>query len=444
MQNEKTPSESPKNAASEETPSAPKIPVAFCITELAPGGAEKALFQLVAELNRNRFAPTVYAISAKPRDLENSLVPLFRELGVETLNLGAKSARDLPRVFWRLRRELKARQTLILQAFLFHANLLGRFAARAAGVPVVCSGVRVAERDAPRRLKLDRLTRSFCDLWICVGNSVAEFTATVGGIPAEKVVSIPNGVRLRRDVSPENGGAELVFSPADRANETASNAEKDGVKTNVANDLENAENQRGAFPPEPFGRRKRILCVGRLTRQKGFDWLLENARRWLTPEVARDWEIWIVGDGEEKDALRQIVERNGLADDVFFAGRRSDAPRLLAESEIFAAPSRWEGMSNALLEAAAAGKPVVCSNVEGVAEILGDSAEPQSCAFGDANAWTEKISALIADEGKRSELGRKNRERVLAEFTVEKAARKYEEIWLKLLERKSLKRGGLH
>lgn len=374
-----------------------KIRVALLITELSRGGAEKALLQLAATLDLTRFEPVVFSLSGLARDLENSLVPLFRAAGIETVELGLTGLRNAPSVFRRLTRELKRRQVDVLQSFMFHANIFGRFAGRAAGVPVVCSGIRVAERDAPRRLAFDRWTRSLVDAWVCVGEATAEFSRTVGRLPKKRVLSIPNGV----------GVPDLKTLLA-----TTANADFTWV-------------------PEPFGRRKRIVCVGRLAPQKGLDWFLENAAIWA-PQIANDWEIWIVGDGPERDALRRIVEANGLANVVFFAGWRPNVPEILASADLFALPSRWEGMPNALLEAASVGKAAICADVEGVAEILGDDAAPQICAFGDDKSWRDKILTLTNDGSLREELGRRNRKRVAEEFSVESATRKYEALWTRL------------
>ncbi len=378
-----------------------KIKVALLITELSRGGAEKALLQLATTLDLTRFEPVVFSLSGLARDLENSLVPLFRDAGIETVELGLTGLRNAPSVFRRLTRELKRRQVDVLQSFMFHANIFGRFAGRAAGVPVVCSGIRVAERDAPRRLALDRWTRSLVDAWVCVGEATADFSRTVGRLPGKRVFSIPNGVRVPDEETLEKSIATSDFT----------------------------------WVPEPFGRRKRIVCVGRLARQKGFDRFLENAASWA-PQIANDWEIWIVGDGPEREALRRIVETRGLANVVFFAGWRPNVPEILAGADLFALPSRWEGMPNAALEAASVGKAALCSDVEGVAEILGNDAAPQSCAFDDDKSWRDKILTLTSDAALREELGRRNRNRVAQEFSVESATRKYEALWTRLLTEK--------
>ena len=134
----------------EERDAAPKR-VALLILELSVGGAEKALFQLATKLDRERFSPVVYSLSGRVEDLERSLAPELRARGIEVVEFGLRSALGTPLALWRLRRRLRKDRVAVLQCFMFHANILGRFAGRLAGVPVVCAGIRVAERDAPRR-----------------------------------------------------------------------------------------------------------------------------------------------------------------------------------------------------------------------------------------------------------------------------------------------------
>ncbi len=391
-----------------------KIRVAFIIAELAPGGAEKALVHLVLGLDRERFESVVYSLSGRERDRKNSLAPLLRANGIETVELGMRSLWNLPTTFWRLRTLLKRQAPLLAQSFMFHANLIGRFSARAAGVPIVCSGIRVAERDSKIRLSLDRLTKSFVDVWVCVGESTAEFTRVVGKIPASRVVSIPNGVKTVNI----DGRVRVV---------TAGNA-------NSALSLRDEPTEPLEIIP-PFGVRKRLITVGRLSRQKGIDWLLENARKWLTEERSRDWELWIVGDGEEKERLLRIVAAQGLEKDVFFTGWRPDCVDLVERSDLILLPSRWEGTPNVLLEATAVGKPTLCARVEGVEEILGDS-DWQICDWGDVDAWTSKCVKLMDNEDLRIKLGLRNQKRVLNEFTVERTTEKYIRLWKKLAENK--------
>lgn len=378
-----------ESARSDERSAASPTRVGLLILELSVGGAEKALFQLATTLDRSRFTPIVFSISDRDEDRRNSLIPELRSRGIEVFELGAKRGRDAPVALCRLRRLLRREQIDVLQCFMFHANILGRVAGRLAGIPAIFAGIRVAERDAPRRLALDRLTRRFADAWICAGEATARFTRDVGGIPSARVFSIPNGTSI------------------------PPRAASSGAR-----------------------RRKRMIAVGRLSRQKGFDWLLGTADAWLTPEIRRDWELLIVGDGEERSALERLASEKELGDFARFAGWRSDARELIAESELFLLPSRWEGMPNALLEAAARGRATLCSSAEGVSEILGEDAIEQICELENVDQWRDKLWRLVADDALRRSLGARNLERVRTLFTVEASTRRYEELWSRVLREK--------
>ncbi len=126
--------------------------IALCITDLDAGGAEKALVQIARRLDRAVWDPVVYCLSQRgvlADDLEQAGIP------THCLNAGP---RDLL-VILRLARLLRRQKPVLLQTFLFHGNLAGRLAAALAGVPVVVSGIRVAEREKTWHLRLERWTR---------------------------------------------------------------------------------------------------------------------------------------------------------------------------------------------------------------------------------------------------------------------------------------------
>src|SRR5688572_3295746 len=118
-----------------ETP----VRIAFGITDLDVGGAEKALLHLVARLDRTRWTPSVVCLQPA-----GPLAEPLREVGIAVESLKLRSWSGLPSAWQRWRRHLQKHRPAILQTFLFHANLLGRFVGNCARVPVVVSGVRVS------------------------------------------------------------------------------------------------------------------------------------------------------------------------------------------------------------------------------------------------------------------------------------------------------------
>ena len=114
--------------------------MAFCITDLDPGGAERALVQLVTRLDRSRWQPSVICLA--PRGM---LADELEQAEVPVTCLGARHSRNVGMV-GRLFHQLRESKPALLQTFLFHANIAGRIAGRLARVPKIVSGIRVAER----------------------------------------------------------------------------------------------------------------------------------------------------------------------------------------------------------------------------------------------------------------------------------------------------------
>jgi glycosyltransferase involved in cell wall biosynthesis len=114
-----------------------------------------------------------------------------------------------------------------------------------------------------------------------------------------------------------------------------------------------------------------VAGAGHLARRKGFDLLLDAFVRAAVPGS----RLAIVGSGPEEDALRARAARLGIADRVCWTGHRADVPEVLAACDLFVLSSRNEGMANVMLEAMAAGTPVVAADVSGVRDALGAGAD---------------------------------------------------------------------
>ncbi len=381
----------------------PPRPVALVITDLNVGGAERCLVELAIRLDRRHFLPAVYCLDAHPTPSGEALAGgspagdmLARQLEaceIPTYYLGARRRWNFPWALARLRRLLRAQNPCLLQSFLFHANILGRFAAWGPARMAVVAGVRVAERASRWHLALDRRTHKLVDRYVCVSRSVAQFSQDIGRLPAAKIRVIPNGIDVGR------------YRDIPRADLTA-----------------------WGLPPA----RQAITFVGRLHPQKGLDWLLRTAPIWL--EKVPGCDLLLVGAGPARDQLYHQARQAGIAGRVHFAGWQSNIPAILAASRLLVLPSRWEGMPNVVLEAMASRLPVLVSDVEGVRELLGPGAEAQTVSFGDDDAWTRKLLALLKDRLLGVRLAEENRRRVEQQFSVASMVTAYESLWTELLD----------
>ena len=142
-----------------------------------------------------------------------------------------------------------------------------------------------------------------------------------------------------------------------------------------------------------------------------------------------DCDLLLVGDGPERTKLQQDVVRLGISDRVHFAGWQADVPPILAAAELLVLPSNWEGMPNVVLEAMAAGKPVLATRAEGVVELLGPGADEQTIPIGDKRALVARARSLLANPSRANELGAQNRSRAEAEFSLDRMIARFEDLY---------------
>jgi glycosyltransferase involved in cell wall biosynthesis len=366
-------------------PTSAPVRIAFCITELDPGGAERALVQLVTRLDRARWEPRVFCLAGHGR-----LIGELDNAGISTVCLEARGRFDLG-ALWRLWRALRKFRPEILQTFLHHANLAGRIAGRLAGTKHVVSGIRVAERRSRWPLRLDRATNFLVSVNICVSQAVADFSRVSGGLDAKKLEVIPNGVDVDSFANAEPLDLTVLGLPA-------------GIRP--------------------------IVAVGRLEPQKGIDVLLEAAAEMVGRRP--DLDFLIVGEGPSRRSLEERAHALGLASHVHFAGWRADVPRILRSSAVLALASRWEGMPNVVLEAMAAGLTVVATRVEGVEEVVtpetGILVPPASAA-----SLARGLETLLAAPQRAEAMGQAGQKHVQALFSWENAVNSYTALYDRLL-----------
>jgi glycosyltransferase involved in cell wall biosynthesis len=364
--------------------------LALVITELAPGGAERCLVELATRLDRSRFSPVVYSLMPPPDQRRAALVDRLAQARIPVEFLGLTRPWEYFAAVRRLAEMLREQQAEIVQAFLFHANVVGTRAARLAEVPHLATGIRVAD---PRwwRVALERAATASADKHVCVSQSVAE-SCRRSGYAAEKLVVIPNGIEMERWRDAE---------PMDLSTFTV-----------------------------PPGRRAMVF-VGRLDKQKGLDRFFREL-----PAVFREMpqhDLVLVGEGPQKATLARAAKWLGIDERVHFVGWRDDVPSVVAAANLVVLPSRWEGMPNAVLEAMAAGKPVVAMQAEGIVELLGLAALDQTVQQGDWSKFRSKLIEITKDQSLARELGQRNQERAI-QFSLESLVERYQRLFESLVK----------
>lgn len=188
------------------------------------------------------------------------------------------------------------------------------------------------------------------------------------------------------------------------------------------------------FEPVPLGGRgRRLLYTGRLAVAKGLPVLLESIAQ--LKSLHPDLELLIVGDGGDRRDLEAQVQRLAIADQVTFLGYQSQAEvrQWLQQVDVFVLPSFAEGVPVSLMEAMAAGLPVVTTRIAGVAELVEDGSSGFLVPPGDSQTLGDRLHRLLVDPELRHRFGQAGRAKVQREFNLE-----HEGAWLHQIFRSTL------
>jgi glycosyltransferase involved in cell wall biosynthesis len=196
-----------------------------------------------------------------------------------------------------------------------------------------------------------------------------------------------------------------------------------------ADEIALRRNERGWTPGVPI-----VGTVARLHRQKGVVNLLRAAPKILSavPEA----KIVVVGDGPQGASLRREARRRGLENRFLFLGERKEAASILAMFDVFVSPSLWEGLPFVLVEAAALGKPIIATAVDGVPEVLEDGKTALLVRPGDPDALADAAIRLLRNKDEARRLGEMARALVPPRFPLRRMVDQTQHLYLELAEQK--------
>jgi glycosyltransferase involved in cell wall biosynthesis len=363
--------------------------ILYAIETSQAGGSQVAMLTLADHIDRDRFEP-IFALPA-PGWLSERLA----ERKIQTVFVAnAVGGRGFD---WRLLGSLvgciRAHDIDLVHAFLFGMNFYGTLAGKVTQRPVIVS-LRSTQYDfaKPHRIWCWRLMRRWSAAIAAVSHDAARTLAGAAGVPSSEITVIHNGVEVSRFPQAPGG-----TRPPD-------------------------------LPPAPL-----IATVGRVCEVKGQEHLIRALPR--IQQLAGAVSVAILGEKTEPTygRLRQLAEKLRVADHIYFAGLRNDIAELLPWADVFALPSLSEGISNALLEAMAARRPIVATDVGGNPELIRNGEEGLLVPAADPAALAEAIARLITDADFAEPLAAQARKRACEDFSIEAMVRGHERLYERVL-----------
>lgn len=365
------------------------------------GGAEAMLVNLAESLDPEKFRSVVVAVNAKPWP---HVVERLQAAGVTVHDLEGQAFLQR-KTLSRLHALLRQERPDIVQTWMHHADLVGGWAARLAGVRKVvwsihCREIHTNPGDSERKMALFRRALSFSSRFIpsrivsCSAAAIEDHAAL--GYPRAKMRWIPNGINVAR------------FQP----------------------DMESALDTRADLhlPPQvPV-----VGFVGRFHEMKDLPTFLQAAAL-LQKSVPLAHFVFCGGAEVELTAAeRALLEQLPHGDQVRFESFRPDPWKLYPALNVFSLSSRTEACPMTVIEAMACGVPCVTTQVGDCARLLEDvgTVVPPGDAPALANAWDQM---LRLGPMARSDLAGRSRQRVVEHFTIAKAARQYAETYAELM-----------
>ncbi|MFI7706007.1 glycosyltransferase [Nonomuraea sp. NPDC049480] len=368
--------------------------IALLIGQMGFGGTETQVSLLARELHGRGFVVDVLLLS------EGGVhEPTLRAAGIGVHHLGFSRRPSDPaavlqnlRAFVRMVSLLRSLRPDVLHAFLLMSHVLGAPAARLARVPVMIAGCRVLSdarhvRRSPRwRFVLGGALTPIIDHVVANAVAVADDASTVFGVPSHKLSVIYNGM------------PDSAFDAV----------EPEDIDTDL-----------------PV-----VVCLARMRPEKGHGFLLDAAA--LLSKQGRPCTLVLVGDGSEEGRLKEHASSMDI--DVRFAGAIEDPRAWLARADIVVLPSISEGLSNAVMEAMAQGRPIVATAVGGTPELLEDRGVLVPPA--DPVALSQGIASLLRDPELAAHFGTVARAWAVKHLDVTSMVEAHVKLYRRLLERR--------
>jgi len=377
------------------------------------GGAERQMLELARGLPSDRFNVEFVVFGTQGPTAAEAMAAGF---AVHVLGAarppGSRRAIAAVRaasILWRYVRLVRQQRYDIVDGWLFYGYAMAALSRPLSGVPVVVAGRRSLSRfkgrHGPFARLADAIARSWSDAIVANSDAVAEDVATREGLSRDRITVIRNGVAPAAPLSSE---ARFRLRTAWRAPDA-------GIVV--------------------------IGCIAAFRPVKGHEILL-GAIASVRSATATPIRLVLIGDGVLRATLERDVAALGLSDLVVFCGEVADARSLYEAIDIVVQASHEEGLPNALLEGAAAGRAIVATAVGGTAEIVHDGVTGLLVPPDDVDALSVALRTLVDDTDVRRRLGDAARQHVLTTFGMDRMVAEFGALYESLVLASTSRRRG--
>lgn len=364
------------------------IKILHLIETTEPGGAETVLVELASGVGSGfTSVGGVLGEGWTSSQLENRNIPVFY--------LPLERSLDW-RWVARLGKLIRLNKIDLIQSHEFTMNCYATLAAKRAGIPIVCTahGKNYYPERYYRRWAYRWAARN-ASAFVAVSENLKMFLCKEIGVRNDEILTILNGVDLNHFDNPSYDRGPIRAS------------------LGIANKMHV------------------VITVAALFKVKGHIDLLNAASRLC--QSRKDIVFLIVGEGSLEESLREQTKNLRISNNVKFLGFRSDVPQLLAASDVFVLPSYSEGMPISIIEAMAAGLPIVATNVGGIPEVVENGANGYLVEPGEPEALANKISTIVANRDVARCFGTNSRDRARSKFRLKRMISEYERLYERAL-----------
>ncbi|MBP1919011.1 glycosyltransferase [Youngiibacter multivorans] len=344
------------------------------------GGAEKLVLNLLSKYDKDQFEIEVVCLHSRMNTIYESELD---RIGAKVIYLDKKSGLNIGTIF--------NLNTLFrkIKPDVIHTHL---YTTKYALIPAFLNRIKVrvhtvhsiAEKELNRRdIIIQKLAyRSFGFIPIAISDIVKKSIKTVYKFEAAPVIY--NGVEVSKYYHVDNTDNDII----------------------------------------------RLINVGRFSKVKNHKLLIDAIR--LVAVTHKNIKLTLVGDGEERKSIEDLVDRYDLKEIVCFLGVREDIPKLLADSDIFIMSSNWEGLSLAIIEAMASGLPIISTDVGGMSEIVHNDKNGLLVESQDEQGLADAICLLVENYELRKMMSKESKQ-LSGKYDIENTNNKYQELYRKLI-----------